>query len=129
MGGMLRAIERGYVQQEIQNAAYEHQRSVDSGQAVIVGVNRFTQENDPPIPLQQVDEILERKQVERVRALRAGREPIRWQTSIQAIADTARSGSNLMPAILQAVESNATVGEIAGTLRSVFGEYHERIVI
>jgi methylmalonyl-CoA mutase N-terminal domain/subunit len=129
MGGMLRAIERGYVQQEIQNAAYEFQRAVDSGSATIVGVNRFTREDEPGIPLQHMDETLERKQVEQVRALRSRREAIRWQTSLQGVMDAARGGANLMPAILEAVESYATVGEIAGTLRKVFGEYQETVVI
>ncbi len=128
MGGMLRAIERGYVQQEIQNAAYEFQQAVDNGAAVIVGVNRFTQENDPPIPVQRVDESLERKQVERLRAMRTRREPTRWQASIRGVTEAARGGTNLMPAILEAVESYATVGEIAGTLRDVFGEYQETVV-
>jgi methylmalonyl-CoA mutase, N-terminal domain len=129
MGGMLRAIEQGFVQQEIQNAAYEFQRAVDSGSAVIVGVNRFTREGEPGIPLQHIDESLERKQVEQVRALRTRRDVIRWQTALQSVTDAARGGANLMPAILEAVESYATVGEIAETLRKVFGEYQETVVI
>ncbi len=129
MGGMLRAIERSYVQQEIQNAAYEYQRAVDTGDAVVVGVNRFTRENEPGIPLQRIDESLEKKQVDGVRALRARRDPARWQQSIRGVEDAARNGTNLMPAILEAVESYATVGEIAGKLREIFGEYHEAVVI
>ena len=129
MGGMLRAIERGYVQQEIQNAAYEYQRAVDSGEAVVVGVNRFTRDTEPEIPLQRIDEALERKQVERLRALRARRDAGKWQAGLRAVEDAARGGANLMPAILQAVESYATVGEIAGKLREVFGEYQEAVVI
>jgi methylmalonyl-CoA mutase N-terminal domain/subunit len=129
MGGMLRAIEQGYVQQEIQNAAYEFQRAVDSGSATIVGVNRFTRADEPGIPLQHIDESLERKQVEQVRALRTRREAIRCKAALQGVTDAARSGANLMPAILEAVESYATVGEIASTLRKVFGEYQETVVI
>ena len=129
MGGMLPAIEGGFVQQEIQNAAYEFQRAVDTGDAIIVGVNRFAREDEPGIPLQHIDERLERKQVERVRALRTRRDPVRWQAAIQGVTDTARSGANLMPAILEAVESSATVGEISGTLRMIFGEYQETVVI
>jgi methylmalonyl-CoA mutase N-terminal domain/subunit len=129
MGGMLRAIEQGFVQQEIQNAAYEFQRAVDSGSAVIVGVNRFARESEPEIPLQHIDAALERKQVEQVRALRTRREAIRWKAALQGVTDAARGGANLMPAILEAVESYATVGEIAGTLRKVFGEYQETVVI
>lgn len=129
MGGMLRAIEQGFVQQEIQNAAYEFQRAADSGSAVIVGVNRFTREDEPEIPLQHIDEALERKQVEQVRALRARREAIRCEAALRSVTEAARGGANLMPAILEAVESYATVGEIAGTLRKVFGEYQETVVI
>jgi methylmalonyl-CoA mutase N-terminal domain/subunit len=129
MGGMLRAIERGYVQQEIQNAAYEYQRAVDDGEAVVVGVNRFTLDRGPTVPLQRIDESLERKQVERVQSLRARRDPARWQASLRGVEDAARNGSNLMPAILGAVESYATVGEIASTLLSVFGEYREEVVL
>jgi len=129
LGGMLRAIERGWVQQEIQSAAYEYQRAVDSGEATVVGVNRFTREEEPPIPIQRIDEALERRQVERVRALRARRDKIRWQSSLHRVKDHARTGQNLMPAILNAVESYATVGEIAAAMREVFGEYQESVVI
>ncbi len=129
MGGMLRAIERGWVQQEIQTAAYEYQRAVDSGDAVVVGVNRFTREDEPGIPIQRIDENLERQQVERVRALRARRDAGRWQASIDRVKERARGGANLMPAILEAVESYATVGEIAAAMREVFGEYRESVVI
>ncbi len=129
LGGMLPAIERGWVQQEIQNAAYDYQRAVDTGDATVVGVNRFTVENDPPIPTLHMDEALERRQVERVRALRARRDAGPWQASLDRIREGARSGANLMPAILDAVESFATVGEIATTLREVFGEYQETVTV
>ncbi|MBV8629618.1 MAG: methylmalonyl-CoA mutase, partial [Silvibacterium sp.] len=129
LGGMLRAIERGWVQQEIQNAAYEYQRAVDTAEATVVGVNRFTREEEPPIPIQRIDESLERKQVERVRALRTRRDPQRWRASLESVKDRARTGANLMPAIFEAVESYATVGEIAAAMREVFGEYQESVVI
>ena len=129
LGGMLRAIERGWVQQEIQNAAYEYQRAVDTGEAIVVGVNRFTRDEEPDIPIQRIDESLERRQVERLQALRVRRDHARWQSSLNLIRDHARSGANLMPAILEAVESYATVGEIAAAMREVFGEYQESVVI
>lgn len=129
LGGMLRAIEQGWVQQEIQSAAYDYQRAVDSGEAVVVGVNRFTREDEPPIPIQRIDEALERRQVERVRALRARRNEQSWQSALDQVKDHARTGQNLMPAILEAVEAYATVGEIASVLREVFGEYQETVVI
>jgi methylmalonyl-CoA mutase, N-terminal domain len=127
LGGMLAAIERGWVQQEIQNAAYETQRAIDSGEAVVVSVNRFTRETEPAIPTQRIDEALERKQVERLQGLRARRDQARWQASLDGVRDAARSGANVMPAILEATESYATVGEIASTLREVFGEYQESV--
>ncbi|HET7347470.1 MAG TPA: methylmalonyl-CoA mutase family protein, partial [Acidobacteriaceae bacterium] len=123
------AIERGWVQQEIQNAAYETQRAIDSGEATVVGVNRFKREQEPGIPTVRIDETLERKQVERVRALRARRDPGQWHSSVEGVRQAARSGANLMPAILEAVESYATVGEIASALREVFGEYQESVRI
>jgi methylmalonyl-CoA mutase, N-terminal domain len=129
LGGMLRAIERGWVQQEIQNAAYDYQRRVESGDAVVVGVNKFTRDNEPGVPTQRHDPDLERRQVDRLRALRAKRSQSRWQQGIDAVTNRARSGENLMPAILEAVESFCTVGEIAGALRAVFGEYQETVVI
>ena len=129
MGGMLKAIERGYVQQEIQNAAYEYQQAVDRLEAVVVGVNRFTVEEEKAVPIQRIDESLERKQIERVRALRARRDVKKWQAAITSLEDTARSSRNLMPVILAAVEANATVGEISDAMRRVFGEYKEAVVI
>jgi methylmalonyl-CoA mutase, N-terminal domain len=131
MGGMLKAIERGYVQQEIQNAAYEYQQAVDQQDAVVVGVNRFqTQgEDEKAVPIQRIDPALEPKQVERLRSLRAGRNAETWRSAIRAVEDAARSGENLMPRILAAVEANATVGEISDAMRRVYGEYKEAVVV
>src|SRR5271154_6459880 len=129
MGGMLKAIERGYVQQEIQNAAYEYQQAVDRQEAVVVGGNRFHIEQEHAVPILRIDPALEPKQVERLRALRAKRNPETWQVAIRAVEDTARSGENLMPRILTAVEANATVGEISDAMRKVYGEYKEAVVV
>ena len=129
LGGMLPVIECGWVQREIQNAAYEYQRAIDTGEATVVGVNRFTRDDASPISTQRIDEALECKQVERVRALRARRDPQPWQGSLERVRDHARTGANLMPAILDAVESYATVGEIASALREVFGEYRESVTV
>jgi methylmalonyl-CoA mutase N-terminal domain/subunit len=126
---MLKAIERGFVQQEIQNAASEYQRAVDRAEAVVVGVNRFKQEDEKPVVLQRIDESLERKQVERLQALRARRDAGLWKESLKRIEDAARSGANLMPQIVAAVEAYATVGEISDTMRKVFGEYKEAVVV
>jgi len=129
LGGMLKAIEHGYIQQEIQNAAYEFQQEVDREEAVVVGVNRFTVEDEKPIPIQRIDESLERKQVERLNALRARRDLQPWRDSLRQIEEAARSGANLMPRIVAAVDAYATVGEISDTMRKVFGEYKEAVVV
>jgi methylmalonyl-CoA mutase, N-terminal domain len=129
LGGMLKAVERGYVQQEIQNAAYEYQQAVDRQEAVVVGVNRFQIEEERAVPIQRIDPALEPKQVERLRALRTKRNAATWQSALQSIEDAARSGENLMPRILTAVEASATVGEISDAMRKVYGEYKEAVVI
>jgi methylmalonyl-CoA mutase N-terminal domain/subunit len=117
MGGMLKAIERGYVQQEIQNAAYEYQQAVDRLEAVVVGVNRFHIEQEHAVPIQRIDPALEPKQVERLRACVRSAMPGPGKPRLRAVEDTARSGENLMPRILTAVEANATVGEISDAMR------------
>ncbi len=125
--GMLWAIEQGYVQREIQEAAYAYQCEVEAGEVVVVGVNRFMSETaGVQVPLQRMDEELEQRQVERVRAVRARRAPARWAAALRGVSDAAGGGVNLMPAILEAVEAEATVGEIADTLRGVFGEFEAR---
>ena len=95
----------------------------------MVGVNRFQVKEEKAVPIQRIDPALEPKQVERLRALRAKRNAGTWQAAIQAVEDTARSGDNLMPRILTAVEANVTVGEISDAMRKVYGEYKEAVVI
>jgi methylmalonyl-CoA mutase N-terminal domain/subunit len=129
LGGMLKAIERGFVQQEIQNAAYEAQQAVDGLESVVVGVNRFRAEQENEVPIQIIDETLERRQVERVRALRTRRDQPAWREAIRGVEEAARSGKNLLPHIIHAVGSYCTVGEISDALRRVFGEYQETVVI
>jgi methylmalonyl-CoA mutase N-terminal domain/subunit len=129
LGGMLKAIERGFVQQEIQNAAYEYQQRVDNQEAIVVGVNRFEVEEEKPIPIQRIDPALEPRQVERLRALRAKRDAGPWKVALASVEEAARSGANVMPRILAAVEASATVGEISDAMRRVFGEYKEAVVI
>jgi methylmalonyl-CoA mutase, N-terminal domain len=129
MGGMLRAIETGYVQQEIQKAAYEYQRAVDTGEQVVVGVNRFQADQERPIPTMQVDPEIERTQVARLNALRARRDTAKTNAALSEVERRARTTENLMPAILLAVECYATIGEISDALRRAFGEYHESVVI
>lgn len=129
LGGTLRAVESGWVQQQIQQSAYAWQRKVDSGESIVVGVNKFQTEGEPEIKLQQLNPDLERRQIERLRALRTRRPLVTWEQSLANLADVARTTDNLMPHIVQAVESLATVGEIADTLRQVFGEYRETVTV
>lgn len=127
--GMLRAIEQGYVQREIQNAAYAYQRAVDERRAIVVGVNEFVSNHESGVPIQRIDEELERRQVERLKDLRVRRDAGVHAAALKSVEDAARSGENLMPQIMAAVEAYATVGEIADVLRGVFGEYRESVVV
>ncbi len=129
LGGVLRGIETGYVQGEIQKAAYDYQRAIERGEQIIVGVNQFVAEKETLIPTMRVDPELERAQIERVRALRARRDSSRAAAAVAEVERRARSGENLMPAITAAVDAYATVGEISDALRRVFGEYTESVVL
>jgi methylmalonyl-CoA mutase N-terminal domain/subunit len=129
LGGVLRAIETGYIQQEIQKSAYEYQQAVDGGEQVVVGVNRFQADEERAIPTLQVDPNIERTQVARLNALRARRDAAKSRAALEEVERRARGKENLMPAILAAVEAYATVGEISDALRRAFGEYQESVVI
>jgi len=129
LGGMLAAIEKGWVQREIQQAAFEFQRAVERGEQVVVGVNRYAAAQEGSVPTLRIDPEIEQAQVERLRRLRARREPAPVRTALARVEEAARSSENLMPPILQAVEAYATVGEIADALRRVFGEYKESVVV
>jgi methylmalonyl-CoA mutase N-terminal domain/subunit len=129
LGGMLRAIEAGYPQMEIQKSAYEYQQAVERGEQVVVGVNRFQSEGDQSIPTLRLDPEIERSQVARLNALRARRDAAKSRAALEEVERRARGSENLMPAILAAVEAYATVGEISDALRRAFGEYQESVVI
>ncbi len=129
LGGTLRAVESGWVQQQIQASAYAWQRRVDSGEEIVVGVNKFQTDTEAETPIQSLNPELEPRQVERLQALRLRRDTAPWKQSLVHLTDAARSSDNVMPHIVQAVESLATVGEIADTLRAVFGEYRESITL
>ncbi|MBV9035809.1 MAG: methylmalonyl-CoA mutase [Acidobacteriaceae bacterium] len=125
LGGTLSAIERGYIQGEIQNAAYDHQRAVEEGRQIIVGVNKFqTDEQQGPKPF-RVDPEVEKRQIQRVREVRASRSPEEARTALCQLERAARGTDNLLPHILRCCRSLVTVGEISDTLRQVFGEYRE----
>jgi methylmalonyl-CoA mutase N-terminal domain/subunit len=126
MGGTLRAIETGFIQAEIQNAAYKHQREVEAGQRVIVGVNRFQTEGATSVPAFRINPEIEHQQIAAVCEIRATRSHDAWKTTMDNLEAAARGTENLMPRILAAAEAMATVGEISDCLRGVFGEYRER---
>jgi methylmalonyl-CoA mutase N-terminal domain/subunit len=129
LGGMLKAIESGFVQSEIQRAAYDFQRAVEQREQIVVGVNEFVAEENRQIPTLRIDPQIESTQIARLNALRAKRDSARVHSTLAELQRRARSTENLLPAILTAVESYATVGEISDVLRQVFGEYHESVVI
>ena len=125
MGGMLRAIETGYVQREIQESAYRYQRAIEAQEEVVVGVNRFQIEEEKPIQTLRIDPALETAQVDRVRALRAKRDSETTESKLSRLEEVAGTDENLLPHILECVEALATVGEISNRLRRVWGEYKE----
>ncbi len=124
-GGTLKAIETGFIQREIQESAYRTQQAIDRGEAVVVGVNRFTSDEPARIAVLTIDPAYERHQVERLREVRARRDAIAWKSALDRVTSAAQDGTNLVPPIIAAVEAHATVGEIADALRAVFGEYAE----
>jgi methylmalonyl-CoA mutase N-terminal domain/subunit len=129
LGGMLQAIESGFVQTEIQKAAFEFQRAVETKEQIVVGVNEFQSEEERKIPTLQIDPALEREQVTRLKALREKRDSAKTGAALAELERRARTSGNLLPPILAAVESFATVGEISDALRRVFGEYQESVVL
>ena len=129
MGGTLVAIERGFQQREIQEAAYRVQRAIDAGDQVVVGVNRFRDDEVATPSLQRIDPEGERRQVERVQRVRAERSEAAWTAAMAELERVARGGGNLMPPILEAVRAYATVGEISDRLRVTWGEHRELITV
>ena len=130
LGGMLAAIEKGYPQQNIQDASYEYQRQVESGDRVVVGVNKFQiEEDDSSRQLLRVDPSVGDNQAKKLSKMKESRDNVRVKETLEEIRKTAQRTDNLMPRILDAVHSYATEGEICGVLRDVFGEYKENVVL
>ncbi|MFI5097178.1 MAG: methylmalonyl-CoA mutase [Candidatus Acidiferrales bacterium] len=129
LGGMIKAIESGFVQTEIQRAAYDYQRGVESKNNVVVGVNDFVTDDHHQIPTLRIDAEIERAQVARLKALRAKRDTPRAKAALAELQRRAGTTENLLPAILAAVEAYATVGEISDAMRKVYGEYQESLTI
>jgi methylmalonyl-CoA mutase N-terminal domain/subunit len=129
MGGSVAAIESGYMQQEIQEAAVRQQREIEAGERVVVGVNKFRNEDEQPQTIFRVNTEIARAQIERVRRLRAERDGEAVRESLRRLNEAAHGEDNLMPAILESVKAYATLGEICGELRTVFGEYRAPTVV
>jgi len=129
MGGAVKAIEKGYVQREIRWSAYNYQRAVDSGEQVVVGVNKFTTDEEPVLELLEIDESVEKRQVERLKKLKSERDNDKVRRVLDGVRQVARSNENVMPVLIEAVKTYATVGEITDAMREVFGEYKERIAV
>ena len=126
LGGALAAIEAGYPQSEVESAAYAHQRAVESGARVVVGVNAFTAEAEQPPAVHKLDAQIEQRQVARVRALRQSRDGTRTSALLTQLEQAARGPANLMPLLIECVEHDVTLGEICHVLRSVWGEYRPK---
>jgi methylmalonyl-CoA mutase N-terminal domain/subunit len=129
MGGMIPAIERGFPQREIAEASYQYQRSLETGERKIVGVNAFTEQEEQPIELLGIDESAGRRQREKLAALRRRRNGARVAAVLEALRRTAEGAENTMPAILDAVRAYATLGEICAALGEVFGSYQEKSIL
>lgn len=129
MGGMIPAIERGFPQREIANASYEYQGAVERKEKIVVGVNAFTSTGDKAPAVLRIDESAGKKQAEKLERLRLRRDRDAVQRTLDAVRETARGTENLMRPVLQAVRAYATVGEICGALREVFGGYEEKSVL
>src|SRR5947207_6449861 len=129
MGGTLHAIETGYIQREIQNSAYEYQRAIETNDAIIVGVNQFQSEEESKVKTLRVDPAIEQEQIERLGAVRQGRDAGATESALVKLEVAARGTENVLPRILDCVEAFATVGEISNRLRSVWGEYREAVTV
>jgi methylmalonyl-CoA mutase N-terminal domain/subunit len=123
MGGSVSAIEQGFMQDQIARSAYEYQRQVETGEKIIVGVNKFQSTDANTTPLFKIDDSIRTIQTEKLRSLRSRREPGKCDSILQDLNDKASSGENIMPTVIEAVENRCTLGEIADTLREVFGEH------
>ena len=128
LGGMIRALEVGFPQQEIADSGYRTQLQEDAGERVVVGVNRYVQAEEKPIHYLRIDEGLEREQIERVQAVKGRRSPAEVRLHLERVAAACRTGTNLMPVLLDAVKAYVSLGEIADVYRRVFGLYREPII-
>ncbi len=125
MGGVIAAIESGFIQRQIEDSAYEYQKQIETRERIIVGVNEFQSKESVKVPILKIDKEVERRQVERVQQVRKDRDNSKVEKALKALEDAARGDENLMDYIVDAVREYATIGEICGVLRGVFGEYRD----
>lgn len=125
MGGVVEAIKKGYIQQQITQSAYDTEKELDSGEEVVVGVNKFVTEEKSEVNLLEIGEAVEKEQIERLRTLKRKRDNGKVKTILDKVREVAKSNENIMPVMIEAVKTYATVGEISDVLRGVFGEYKE----
>jgi len=123
MGGSVAAIEQGFIQNEISRSAYEYQQKIENGEKIIVGVNKFEAQEENKIPSFKIDDNIRELQIQKLQKLKLSRDRAKVDRCLQEINDRANGDDNLMPAVMEAVENKCTLGEIADTLREVFGEY------
>jgi len=123
MGGSVSAIEQGFIQNEIARSAYEHQRKIETGEKVIVGINKFQSEQEQPIPIFKVDDSIRQFQIQKLQQLKGGRDMSTVDQCLQDLNDKASNGANIIPSVIVAIEHKCTLGEIADELRGVFGEH------
>jgi methylmalonyl-CoA mutase N-terminal domain/subunit len=128
-GGAVAAIEAGFYQEQIQESAYRHQRLVEGGERIIVGVNQFTETSQPSVPILRIDADLETAQIERLSRMRAARSSAAVQTSLDALRAGAQGTDNLLPLMRTALDAHATVGEVCGVLREIFGVHHPLVTV
>lgn len=129
LGGVVACIESGWIQGEIQNAAYQFQKDLEAKKEIVVGVNEFVQENETPTETLKISEATAREQVERLTKFKANRDADKVKAALEKISAAARGSENLMPLFVSAVENKVTLGEISDTLRQVFGLYKETITL
>jgi methylmalonyl-CoA mutase N-terminal domain/subunit len=125
LGGVLAAIEKGFYQREIANAAYKYQKEIEECKRIVVGVNEYQMDESIEIPILKMDEKGEERQINRLKKIRKDRNNVKFDRNINALRKAAEGDENLMPYILDCVHSQATLGETCQVLRDVFGEYVE----
>jgi methylmalonyl-CoA mutase N-terminal domain/subunit len=128
LGGIIRAIDKGYPQKEIADAAYRYQLMDDRGEKTVVGVNKYAMAEERPVEYLKIDDAIEREQIERVKGVKASRDAARVERRLEQLAEACRNGQNVMPVLVDAVKDYVSLGEISDVYRRIFGLYREPII-